>query len=45
MGTEDDAGLPIAYQVLAAGTPVHAQDGGKVGTVIRSVGRRGGGRL
>jgi sporulation protein YlmC with PRC-barrel domain len=30
---EDDAGLPIAYEALAAGTPVHAQDGGQVGTV------------
>jgi hypothetical protein len=30
---EDDPGLPIAYQALAAGTPVHAQDGGQVGTV------------
>jgi hypothetical protein len=30
---EDDAGLPIAYQALAAGTPVHTQDGGQVGTV------------
>jgi hypothetical protein len=29
----DDPGLPIAYQALAAGTPVHAQGGGQVGTV------------
>ena len=33
MSSEADAGLPIAYQVLAAGTPVHSQDGGQVGTV------------
>jgi hypothetical protein len=30
---EDDAGPPIAYQALAAGTPVQASDGGPVGTV------------
>jgi hypothetical protein len=30
---EDDAGAPIAYQALAAGTAVHASDGGQVGTV------------
>ena len=33
MSPEDDAGLPIAYKALAAGTPVHTQDGGQVGTV------------
>jgi hypothetical protein len=33
VSSEDDAGLPIAYQALAAGTPVHARDGGQVGTV------------
>jgi hypothetical protein len=33
VSAEDDAGLPIAYQALVAGTPVHAQDGGRVGTV------------
>ena len=33
MSLEEDAGLPIAYQALAAGTPVHAQDGAQVGTV------------
>jgi hypothetical protein len=33
VSSEDDAGLPIAYQALATGTPVHAQDGGQVGTV------------
>jgi hypothetical protein len=33
VSAEDDAGLPIAYQALAAGTPVHTEDGGQVGTV------------
>lgn len=35
MSPEDEAGRPIAYQALAAGTPVHAQDGARVGTVKR----------
>jgi hypothetical protein len=30
---EDDAGPPIAYHALEAGTPVHAAEGGQVGTV------------
>jgi hypothetical protein len=33
VSAEDDAGLPIAYQALAAGTPVHAENGAHVGTV------------
>jgi hypothetical protein len=33
VSSEDAAGLPIAYQALATGTPVHADDGGQVGTV------------
>jgi hypothetical protein len=33
VSTEADAGPPIAYQALEAGTPVHASDGGQVGTV------------
>ena len=31
----DDRGAPIAYTVLAEGTPVHASDGSEVGTVKR----------
>ena len=31
----DDHGSPIAYTVLAEGTPVHASDGTEVGTVKR----------
>jgi hypothetical protein len=31
----DDRGAPIAYMVLQEGTPVHAADGVRVGTVKR----------
>src|SRR3712207_393646 len=31
----DDRGQPIAYMVLAEGTPVQGRDGGEVGTVKR----------
>jgi hypothetical protein len=33
VSAEADAGPPIAYQALEAGTPVHATDGDQVGTV------------
>jgi sporulation protein YlmC with PRC-barrel domain len=31
--TGNDAGLPIAYEALASGTPVHDRDGKQVGTI------------
>ena len=35
LGVTDDRGAPIAYTVLAEGTPVHSSDGHEVGRVKR----------
>jgi hypothetical protein len=39
--TEADRGAPIAYTVLAEGTPVETRDGQRIGTVKRVLGDQG----